>query len=78
MTEPDYIPAARVEPDPVEGWSAADLSPDELVDDEFIAANSGRVYEPLMPDDERRFRVIEFEQDGQQRTLSFEMRETED
>lgn len=55
MANEEYIPATRVVPDPVEGWSGADLAEDELVDEEFIAANAARVYEPLMPEDERLF-----------------------
>jgi hypothetical protein len=40
-------PAEHVVPPPVDGWRAADLSPDELVDDEFIAADpTSYVVEP--------------------------------
>jgi len=33
----DLKPAERDEPDPEDGWKAADLDDDERVDDEFIA-----------------------------------------
>jgi hypothetical protein len=40
MTEPsDLEPAEHVKPAPADGWRGADLTDDELVDDEFIAAD---------------------------------------
>ena len=36
-------PKHRVEEGPQLGWSAADLSPDELVDDDWIRANTKAV-----------------------------------
>lgn len=54
MTEP-LLPARRRVPDPVGGWRGADLTDEERVDDEFIAADAARVYEPLQPEDERLF-----------------------
>ncbi|HEX8345676.1 MAG TPA: hypothetical protein VF657_13220 [Actinoplanes sp.] len=51
----EYIPAVHVVPPPADGWKAADLSEDEYVDDAFIAATAARVYEPLMPEDEKLF-----------------------
>lgn len=42
-------PAERVVPDP-DGWSAADVDPDELVDDEFIANDpTSHVLDPEAP-----------------------------
>lgn len=56
MTDPnDLQPARRRVPDPDGGWSGADLSDDERVYDEYIAADAARVYEPLMPADEKLF-----------------------
>lgn len=54
MTEP-LRPARRKVPDPEGGWRGVDLTDDERVDDDFIAADAVRVYEPLMPQDERLF-----------------------
>lgn len=53
----DLRPAERVAPDPEGGWSGADVSDDERVDDEFIAINAARVYEPLLPAEEKLFPV---------------------
>lgn len=40
MTEPrNLTPAKHVVPPPADGWRGADLAPDELVDDRFIAAD---------------------------------------
>lgn len=50
-------PAKRVMEDPKGGWRGADLSLDELVDDDVIAAQAVRVYPPLMPADEKLFPV---------------------
>lgn len=50
-------PARHVVPPPENGWAAADLSDDELVDDEFIDEHCDRVFEPLQPDDEKLFPV---------------------
>lgn len=48
MTEP-LEPADHVVPAP-DGWAAADLSPDELVDDAFIAADpTSHVLDPEAP-----------------------------
>lgn len=57
MTE--LTPAERVEPDPTEGWRGADLSDDERVDDDFIAADAARVYPPLQPEDEKLYPLEE-------------------
>lgn len=51
----ELTPAERVLPDPEHGWSAADLSEDELVDASFIEAFSNRVYEPLLPENEKLY-----------------------
>lgn len=53
----DLRPAKRSAPDPEEGWSGSDLTDEERVDDDFIASSCGRVYEPLMPEDEKLFPV---------------------
>jgi hypothetical protein len=38
MTAPKgLVPAERDEPDPVQGWRGAELTEDELVDDDYIA-----------------------------------------
>lgn len=52
----ELTPAHHVVPPPADGWKAADLSDDELVDDDFIAACATRVYPPLMPEDEKIYR----------------------
>lgn len=52
---PDLTPAQRVQPDPEHGWSGSDLHEDELVDEDFIAAFSSRVYDPLLPEDEKLY-----------------------
>lgn len=57
MAEERYIPATHVEPPPLGGWSAADLSEDELIDDDFIAQDCAKVYPPLAPEDEVIFRA---------------------
>ncbi len=48
-------PAEHVEPAPEDGWKAADLDEDELVDDDFVAADCGRTYAPLAPEDEKLY-----------------------
>lgn len=51
----DLRPAERVQDDPTGGWSGADLTDDDRVDDEYIARYAARVYDPLMPEDEKLF-----------------------
>lgn len=53
----EYKPAKRYtdRPEPEGGWSAADLSDDERVDDDFIASDAQRIFDPLQPQDERLF-----------------------
>lgn len=52
-------PARRFtdQPDPEDGWRGADLTDDERVGDDVIAAAAARVYEPLQPEDEKKFSV---------------------
>lgn len=50
MSEPsDLEPAEHVMPAPEDGWRGADLSEDELVDDEFITADPDSF--PLVEED---------------------------
>jgi len=51
----DLTPAQRVQPDPEGGWTAADLTEDELVDDHFISSNAVRIYDPLLPQNEKLY-----------------------
>lgn len=53
----DLTPAQHVAPAPRDGWTAADVSDDERVDDEFIAEHAARVHQPLKPEDEKIYRV---------------------
>lgn len=45
----DLRPAKRTCPDPEGGWRGADLSPDELVDDQFIEADPDSKLIPAEP-----------------------------
>lgn len=45
------------QPDPTDGWRGADVTDAERVDDDFIATDAARIFDPLQPEEERLFAV---------------------
>lgn len=64
MGDHDYQPAQRVQPDPEDPWEGYDPEAEATTTDADIDAAEGRTFDPLMPEDEKLFRVPEEADDG--------------